>query len=285
MIDDFMLRALAAGIGAALSAGPLGCFVVWRRLAYFGDTMAHSALLGLALGFLMNVEPVLGIFVVTVGVAALLMSLERWSTVPTDTLLGILSHGALAMGLVAIGLMSWLRVDLMGMLFGDVLAVSDQDIMLIYTVVAVVLVCLWWIWEPLLAATVSSDLAQAEGLGGSRASLVFTLLLALVIAVAIKVVGVLLITSLLILPAAGGTALDQKPGGYGDRRRRHWCVFRDNRDAWLSKVRYARGALHRAGCLCGIPDWTSALAGQVIGAVSSKKTIGSSRLKPIFAML
>ena len=204
MIDDFMLRALAAGIGAALSAGPLGCFVVWRRLAYFGDTMAHSALLGLALGFLMNVEPVLGIFVVTVGVAALLMSLERWSTVPTDTLLGILSHGALAMGLVAIGLMSWLRVDLMGMLFGDVLAVSDQDIMLIYTVVAVVLVCLWWIWEPLLAATVSSDLAQAEGLGGSRASLVFTLLLALVIAVAIKVVGVLLITSLLIFATHPG---------------------------------------------------------------------------------
>ena len=203
MIDDFLLRALAAGFGAALAAGPLGCFVVWRRLAYFGDTMAHSALLGLALGFLMNVEPVLGIFAVTVAVAALLLSLERWSTVPTDTLLGILSHGALAMGLVAIGLMSWLRVDLMGVLFGDVLSVSMQDIMLIYAVVAVVLVCLWRIWEPLLATTVSSDLAQAEGLGGRRANLIFTLLLALVIAVAIKVVGVLLITSLLILPAAG----------------------------------------------------------------------------------
>lgn len=211
MIDDFLLRALAAGAGSALAAGPLGCFVVWRRLAYFGDTMAHSALLGLAFGFLMNVDPVLGIFSITVAVAALLLSLERWSSVPTDTLLGILSHGALAMGLVAIGLMSWLRVDLMGVLFGDVLAVTSQDIGLIYAVVAVVMVCLWRIWEPLLATTVSRDLAQAEGLGSRRANLIFTLLLALVIAVAIKVVGVLLITSLLILPAAGARRWAKSP--------------------------------------------------------------------------
>ncbi|WP_420406341.1 metal ABC transporter permease [Nisaea sp.] len=211
MIDDFLLRALAAGIGAALAAGPLGCFVVWRRLAYFGDTMAHSALLGLALGFLLGIAPVVGIAAVTLAVAGLLLTLERRTEVPTDTLLGILSHGALAFGLVAIGLMSWLRVDLMGVLFGDVLAVSVQDIVLIYAAAAIVLAALWRIWEPLLAATVSSDLARAEGLGGPRASLLFTLLLALVIAVSIKVVGVMLITSLLILPAAAARRWSRSP--------------------------------------------------------------------------
>ncbi|UUX52246.1 metal ABC transporter permease [Nisaea acidiphila] len=210
-MDDFLLRALAAGAGAALAAGPLGCFVVWRRLAYFGDTMAHSALLGLALGFLLGFAPVLGIAAVTVVAAGLLMTLERRTAVPTDTLLGILSHGALALGLVAIGLMSWLRVDLMGVLFGDVLAVSLEDIALIYAAAGIVLLCLWRIWEPLLAATVSSDLAQAEGLAGRRASLLFTLLLALVIAVSIKVVGVLLITSLLILPAAAARRWSRSP--------------------------------------------------------------------------
>jgi zinc transport system permease protein len=211
MIDDFLLRALAAGIGASLAAGPLGCFVVWRRLAYFGDTMAHSALLGLALGFLLGIAPVIGIAAVTLAVAALMFTLERRTEVPADTLLGILSHGALALGLVAIGLMSWLRVDLMGVLFGDVLAVSMQDIVLIYVAAAIVLVVLWRIWEPLLTATVSSDLARAEGLGGQRASLLFTLLLALVIAVSIKVVGVLLITSLLILPAAAARRWARSP--------------------------------------------------------------------------
>lgn len=211
MIDDFLLRALAAGIGAALAAGPLGCFVVWRRLAYFGDTMAHSALLGLAAGFLLGFAPVIGIAVVTLAVAAVLLTFERRTSVPTDTLLGILSHGTLALGLVAISLMTWLRVDLMGILFGDVLAVSREDILLVYGVAAIVLVCLWRIWEPLLAATVSSDLAQAEGLGGRRASLLFTLMLALVIAVSIKVVGVLLITSLLILPAAAARRWSRSP--------------------------------------------------------------------------
>jgi len=211
MIDDFLLRALAAGIGAALAAGPLGCFVVWRRLAYFGDTMAHSALLGIALGFLLGIAPVIGIAAVTLAVAGLMLTLERRTEVPADTLLGILSHGALALGLVAIGLMSWLRVDLMGVLFGDVLAVSVQDIVLIYIAAAIVLTVLWRIWEPLLTQTVSSDLARAEGLGGQRASLLFTLLLALVIAVSIKVVGVLLITSLLILPAAAARRWARSP--------------------------------------------------------------------------
>lgn len=211
MMDDFLLRALAAGIGAALVACPLGCFVVWRRLAYFGDTMAHSALLGLALGFLLGIEPVVGIFAVTLAVAALLLGLEQRTSVPVDTLLGILSHGALALGLVTIGLMSWLRIDLMGLLFGDVLSVSDSDIAAIYGVAFVVLVCLWRVWEPLLAVTVSRDLAEAEGLGARRASFMFTLMLALVIAVAIKVVGVLLITSLLILPAAAARRWSRSP--------------------------------------------------------------------------
>lgn len=132
-LDDFIVRAFVAGIGVAIVAGPLGCFIVWRRMAYFGDTMAHSALLGIALGFLLAVDLTLGVIVVTVTIAGLLILLQQhrpW--LAPDTLLGILSHASLSIGLVAIGLMTWLRVDLLGYLFGDVLAVTAADIAVIY---------------------------------------------------------------------------------------------------------------------------------------------------------
>lgn len=202
MLDDFFVRALVAGIGAAIVAGPLGCFIVWRRMAYFGSTMAHSALLGVALGFLLDIDLYLGVVAVTVLVALLLVSLQRTPWLSGDTLLGILAHAALALGLVAIALMTWLRLDLMSYLFGDILAVTTTDILWIYLGGAVVLGILAAIWRPLLATTVHEDLARAEGVPTARVSLVFMVLIALVVALAMKLVGILLIVSLLIIPAA-----------------------------------------------------------------------------------
>ncbi len=203
ILDDFVIRALVAGIGIAIVAGPLGCFIVWRRMAYFGDTMAHSALLGIALGFLLALDLTLGVIVVTVTIAALLVLLQqRRPWLAADTLLGILSHASLSVGLVAIGLMTWLRVDLLGYLFGDVLAVTAADIALIYAGGLAALTVLAFIWRPLLAATVHEDLARAEGIPAGRVRLAFMVLIAVVIALAMKVVGILLITSLLIIPAA-----------------------------------------------------------------------------------
>jgi zinc transport system permease protein len=202
-LDDFIIRALIAGLGVALVAGPFGCFIVWRRMAYFGDTMAHSALLGIALGFLLSINPTLGIVVVTLTIASLLVLLQqRRQWLSADTLLGILSHASLSLGLVAIGLMVWLRVDLLGYLFGDVLAVTKTDLVFIYAGGLAALAGLALIWRPLLAATVHEDLARAEGVAVGFARLAFMSLIAVVIALAIKVVGILLITSLLIIPAA-----------------------------------------------------------------------------------
>ena len=203
ILDDFIIRAFAAGIGVAVVAGPLGCFIVWRRIAYFGDTMAHSALLGIALGFLLSINLTGGVIVVTVTIAGLLVLLQqRRPWLAADTLLGILSHASLSIGLVAIGLMTWLRVDLLGYLFGDVLAVTTADIAVIYLGGLAALAGLALIWRPLLASTVHEDLARAEGIPAASVRLSFMVLIAVVIALAMKVVGILLITSLLIIPAA-----------------------------------------------------------------------------------
>ncbi len=202
MLDDFFVRALVAGVGVALVAGPLGCFIVWRRMAYLGDTMAHSALLGVVLAFLLDLHIMLGVFTVA-GLGALaLIVLQRRVSLPTDALLGILAHSMLALGLVLIAFMAWLRIDLLSYLFGDILAVNRLDIGLIYGGGLVVVAILALNWRALLAATVSEELAAAEALKPERSQLVLMLLMAAVIAIAMKIVGILLITALLIIPAA-----------------------------------------------------------------------------------
>ena len=202
MLDDFFTRALVAGIGVALTAGPLGCFVVWRRMAYFGDTIAHSALLGVALSLLLNINLLVTVFAVALVVSLLLLLLQRRQTLSADALLGILSHSALAIGLVMVAFMSWVRIDLIAFLFGDILAVTRSDIALIWGGGLFVLAAIAFLWRPLVASTVSEEVAEAEGLSPERTRLLFMLLMALTIAIAMKIVGIMLITSLLIIPAA-----------------------------------------------------------------------------------
>ena len=202
MLDDFFIRALLAGIGLAFVTGPAGCFVVWRRLAYFGETIAHSALLGVALAILLDFSLMIGIFVIASIMVLAVFYLERRDTLPTDTLLGLLAHGGLAFGLVILSFFPNMQLDLHALLFGDILAVSRTDLAVIWIGGGLALVMLRYIWRPLLAATVSTDLATVAKLKPERAQLVFGLLVAAVIAVAIKIVGVLLIVALLVIPAA-----------------------------------------------------------------------------------
>lgn len=202
MLDDFFTRALITGIGVALVAGPLGCFIVWRRLAYFGDSLSHAALLGVAFGVLADVNLTFAVLVVCIGVAIILLLLQSRSNISSDALLGIFSHGALALGLVALALTNWVRIDLMGLLFGDILAVTRADILYTYLGGAVILGILILIWRPLFAATVNPELAEAEGMNPGRNNVIFTLLTASVIALSIKIIGAVLITALLIIPAA-----------------------------------------------------------------------------------
>ena len=211
MLDDFFIRAIVGGIGVAVVAGPLGCFVIWRRLAYFGDTLSHSALLGVALALLLELNITFTVFCISVVVALLLMLLQRRESLSSDALLGLLAHSALAVGLVVLAFMTWVRVDLMGFLFGDILAITRADLMMIWFGGVAVLIALIKIWRPLFAATVSYELATAEGTRPDFANIVFTVLLAAVIAVSMKIVGVLLITALLIIPAAAARRFSKSP--------------------------------------------------------------------------
>jgi zinc transport system permease protein len=210
-MDEFVLRALAAGCGIALLAGPLGSFVVWRRMAYFGDTLAHSALLGVTLGFLLGVNPMVGVVGVCVALAVALLALQRHRALASDTVLGILSHSALSLGLVAMAFLETLRVDLIAYLFGDILSVTAGDLAAIYGGGAVALAGVVLLWRYLLAVTVDEDLARVEGMPVEALRLAFMLLIALVIAVAMKIVGILLITSLMIIPAASARRFARTP--------------------------------------------------------------------------
>lgn len=201
-MPEFLLNALLAGLALALVAGPLGSFVVWRRMAYFGDTLSHAALLGVALGFLLDISPTLAVTAGCLLLAVLLVTLQQRQPLASDTLLGILAPTTLSLGLVVLSFMDNVRIDLMGYLFGDLLAVSHNDLAWILGGSALVLTLLLPLWRQLLAITVHEELARVEGLPVAALRLALMLLIAVVIAVAMKIVGALLITSLLIIPAA-----------------------------------------------------------------------------------
>ena len=213
MFDDFFIRALFAGIGVAFVTGPLGCFVVWRRLSYFGDTLAHSALLGVTIAFSLEFNIALSVFISSSVIALFLIQLQKKTNLPGDALLGLLAHSSLAVGLVAIGFLSFIRFDIMGLLFGDILAVNVNDLLIIWIGGAFILLVLKLIWKPLFASTVNYELAEAEGLNPDRAKAIFTLLMAAIIAISIKMIGLLLITGMLIIPAAFARNISDSPKG------------------------------------------------------------------------
>ncbi len=212
-MDEFLARALLGGLGVALVAGPLGTFIVWRRMAYFGETLAHSGLLGVVLGTRLGINPELGVVATCLGVAVALVLLQRQHWLATDTLLGILAHTTLSLGLVALAFLETVRVDLVGYLFGDILSINTADLCWIWGGNLLALGALAWLWRPLLAATVHEELARVEGVPVFPVRLAFMLLIAIVIAVAMKVVGILLITSLLIIPAAAARRFARSPEG------------------------------------------------------------------------
>ncbi|WP_040610725.1 metal ABC transporter permease [Oceaniovalibus guishaninsula] len=210
MLDDFMTRAVLAGIGTGLAAAPAGCFVVWRRMAYFGDATAHAAILGVALSLALS----LPVFAGALGVAlamAVTVTLLTGRGQAGDTLLGVMAHSALAFGLVGVSFLTDVRIDVMAYLFGDILAVSRGDLAVIWGGAALVLGLVGWRWSALLTATLSPDLARAAGIDPRQEQMILTLVLAVVVAVAIKVVGALLITALLIVPAAAARPFARTP--------------------------------------------------------------------------
>ncbi|GAA6164649.1 metal ABC transporter permease [Pelagimonas sp. KU-00592-HH] len=212
MLDDFLIRAIIAGVGVAIAAAPLGCFVVWRRMAYFGDATAHAAILGVALSLALSASVFTGALAVALAMALTVTALSGRGYA-MDTLLGVLAHSALAFGLVAVSFVQGVRIDLQAYLFGDILAVSRGDLAIIWGGAALTLALTTWRWSALLTSTLNPDLAYASGINPKREQLVLTLGLAIVVAVAIKVIGALLIVALLIIPAASARPLSRTPEG------------------------------------------------------------------------
>jgi zinc transport system permease protein len=213
ILDDFVLYAFAAGMALALVVGPLGSVVVWRRMAYFGDTLSHAALLGVALAVAAEQLPMLGVVLIGVTIAVLLFWLEKQRDLSTDTLLGILSHSALALGLVVLSVIQsqGYNINLMSYLFGDLLAVDQSDLLLMYGSAFVILIIFSKLLPSLISISVNEELALVDGVAVGKVRFIFMILLALVIAVALKVVGILLITALLIIPAASARLFSKSP--------------------------------------------------------------------------
>ena len=210
MLDDFFMRAVLAGLGLALVAGPLGSFVVWRRMAYFGDSTAHAAILGVAMALAFEVSIYAGTLAVAVAMACLVSALVTRGQA-MDTILGVLSHSALAVGLVAISFVPAARSDLSSYLFGDILAVGRADLVLIWTGAALVLAVLVLRWQRLVTSSLNEELAMAAGMDPRVERLVLSLALAVVVALAIRVVGSLLISAMLIVPAAAARTWARTP--------------------------------------------------------------------------
>ena len=198
MLDDFLIRAGLAGVGLTLATGPLGCFVVWRRMAYFGDATAHAAILGVALSFAISVPVYAGTVAVALAMALAVTQLAARGHA-MDTVLGVLAHGALAAGLVTASMVPGLRADLSAYLFGDILWVLKSDLAVIWGGGVLVAGLLAWRWQALLTATVNEELAVAAGLDPRRERLILTLAMALTVAVSIKIVGALLIAAMLVI--------------------------------------------------------------------------------------
>jgi len=211
VFEPFFLRALIASLGLAVVAAPLGCFVVWQRLAYFGETVAQAGLIGVALGLALQMDITWGVLVVALAVAGLLLWFTRQKLVGMDSVLGVLHHAALAAGVIAISMIKGAPVDLSGFLFGDVFAVNWTDVATIFIGGALVLAAVAWLWQPLLRLSVHEELAAAEGVDRELVRTVFIVLLAVVIAVAMKIVGILLVMAFLVVPAVAARPLSRTP--------------------------------------------------------------------------
>jgi zinc transport system permease protein len=203
--------ALLAGLGVAIVSGPIGCFVVWRRMAYFGETLAHAGLLGVGLGIIYGFNLTLGALVSAIVMVMVLLALRNKGKLSFDTALGVLAHSSLALGLLTLGVAAKTADDHHEILFGDVNVLNLNSVIAIWLGAAVVLALLVYLWRDLIAISVHEDLARAEGVKVERTEFLFMVAMAMMTAFAMQVVGLLLITALTIIPAAAARRVGRSP--------------------------------------------------------------------------
>ena len=210
-MEDFILRALIAALGISIIAGSLGCFVIWKRMSYFSESISHSALLGVSLGLASGLGMHAGLVIVGVVFAGLIVILQQKQVLSSDAILGIFSHLALSLGIVILGIIGGENTDYFALLFGDVLSINDQDIVWIYAVLLIIISLLVVFWQKLLLLTLNEELAVSQGLNRTFYQLLFMLMIALTVSISVQIVGVLLITSLLIIPPAVARVFANSP--------------------------------------------------------------------------
>ncbi len=210
-LNDFFIRALIAGIGVVLIAAPLGCVVVWRRMSYFGDTLAHSMILGVALSIALQLNLSLTVLIFSTFVAVLLTLFTQSLRFSSDGMLGLLSHATLALGLTLISFLPPMKVDILTLLTGGILTVSDNGLDAILAGAFIIPVILCFIWRSLVAYTISAEISNAEIGHAKIVNLIYVILLAWTVAISIQVVGILLITALLIIPALTARLISNSP--------------------------------------------------------------------------
>ncbi|MET0155220.1 MAG: iron chelate uptake ABC transporter family permease subunit [Rickettsiales bacterium] len=210
--DPFIWRAALAGVGVAVACGPVGCFVVWRRMAYFGDSLAHGSMLGVALGLFVGVGAQWGTAISAVAFAALLLRLQRKRALGADALLGIMAHSALSFGMIAAALLFRGGINVDRYLFGDMLAASSADLVPVYAAAFLSVFLTLRYWPSLMLSSVNEDLAAAEGVNVDRMRSLVTVMAAMAVAAAVQTTGMLLVTSLLIVPAASARQVTRSPG-------------------------------------------------------------------------
>lgn len=208
---EFLLYPAIAGITIALLAGPLGVFMIWRRIAFVGDTIAHSSLLGVSLALWWNWNPFAGVFLVAILIALLASQDDQGKVLGSDTILGLISHATLAGGIIVSTSLVPFRVDLLGYLYGDILSISPNELTLMVVVGVLLLSLLIYLWRQFLAVSLHRQLAAVAGINVKVINIMYLLSVAVAIGIGMRLVGILLITALLIVPAASGRFFSYSP--------------------------------------------------------------------------
>ncbi len=212
MLDDFLIRSLLAGVLMVLVAAPMGCLMVWQRLAFLADTLGHASVLGVALGLMMSLHPIVGVLIVIVVIMLIVsQSMGGKPVAMSESVLAIISHTGLAAGILLLSLSGAGNISLEAILFGDLLATSMSDLGFIALTVFILLFLLWQHWSSFVAVSVSPEIAQAEGIPVQKIQLILYLMIALLIAVMMKVMGVLLIGAMLVIPVNAARVFSRGP--------------------------------------------------------------------------
>ena len=211
LLDDFLVRSLVAGAMMVSIAAPIGCLMVWQRLAFLGDTLGHAAVMGVGLGLLLQLPTMFGVLGVVMLIVISLSQVANFNSALSETTLAIISHTGLAAGLILLGVLPSNTVSLEAILFGDLLAVTLVDLGMILVTTLILVFFLRRHWRSFVAVSVSREIAQAEGIEVRKIQFLMYLMIALLVAVMMKVMGVLLIAAMLVIPTSAARILSNSP--------------------------------------------------------------------------